>query len=218
MAENQEKKKIVIEVFKTKSTAELSQIVADPESHTDVGTAAAASAANAFALALRAARLSEARLGSSERLDYVTRNLENLRQYMLQLIDEDNRCRAPLRRALRDNDTQRFQPALEASCAIANELVCMAGNLLDLLEELDPLCDAQSAVYVSAAARMALSVTESCRYYLLGQAARSEDETFRFVTRRENELTLTQQREKADRICARTEKRIIPEQTDSIAR
>ncbi len=217
MAENQEKKKFVIEVFKTKSTAELSQSIADPESHTDIGTAAAASAANAFALALRAARLSEARLGSSERLVYVTRNLENLRQYMLQLIDEDNRCRAPLRRALRDNDTARFEPALEASCAIANELVCMAGNLLDLLEELVPPSDAESAVYIGASARMALSVTESCRYYLLGRAARSEDETFRFVTRRENEMTLAQQREKAEKICCLAEKHILPEQTDTIA-
>ena len=210
MAENQEKKKIVIEVFKTKSAAELSEAIADPDSHTDVGTAAAASAANAFALALRAARMNEARCGHSERLDYLTRNLENLRAYMLHLMDEDNRCRGPLRRALRDNDAERFEPALTASCAIANELVCMAGNLLALLEELVPLCDAESAVYAAAAAGMALSVTESCRCYLLGRAAHSVDETFRFVTRRENELTLARQRAEAETICNEAEKQFFP--------
>ena len=210
MADKQEKGKIVIEVFKTRDTAALSEAIADPGSHTDIGTAASALAANAFALALRAARLCEARHGGGERLDYLTRNLENLRGYMLHLMDEDNRCRAPLRRALRDSDRERLQPALEASCAIANELVCMAGKLLELLEELVPLCEDESAVYVGAAARMALAVTESCRCYLLGRAAHSEDEIFRFVTRRENELTLAQQRAKTEAVCTGAERRILP--------
>ena len=79
--------KIMIEIFKKKTMEELSQALADPDSKLETGSGAAAVASVASALLCRAAAVTAKAVSGNERLDYICRNAETLRAYMVHLID-----------------------------------------------------------------------------------------------------------------------------------
>ena len=88
---------IKIEIFKLKNADELTKTLADPESRADTGSAAAMTAALAASLLARGASLTAEKVPENERVDYILRNAEILRSYMVHLIDEDVKSRNPLR-------------------------------------------------------------------------------------------------------------------------
>ena len=181
--------KLVIEIYRKKDPEELTKLLSEPESKLDLGSAAALTAADACAMGLRAAKLAAAGTAGDERLDYILRNLEKLREYMVYLIDEDVKCRSLLRRAEKKGDEREIEAARRPACCICEEIINQMGNILDLLNELADL-GKQGSMYISAAVHMALAAMQSAMAFVLDMSAKSSDDNYVFVTRRENEITL----------------------------
>lgn len=181
--------KIVIEVYKTKAPEELTKLLSEPDSRLDTGSAAALTAASAVALMKRAAAVTAEKTGGSERLDYILRNLETMRAYMVHLIDEDVKSRAPLRKAMQEGNEQHIEASLQTASCIPAEVVNMMGQCLELMAELIELCQDEAVQYIASGAELAMGVIKSGMIYVVGMSKRSVDETYRFVVRRENELT-----------------------------
>lgn len=184
--------KIMIEVFKKKTMEELSQALADPDGKLETGSGAAAVASVAAALLCRAAAVTAKTVSGNERLDYIARNGEILRSYMVHLIDEDVKCRGPLKRAIKEGDARNIEAARQPAVSISAEILNMMGKLLELAQELCPLCPKEAKHYLAESAELAMAAARTARSYIVDMAAYSSDETYRFVTRRENELLLAQ--------------------------
>ena len=184
--------KIVIEVFKKKTMEELSQALADPDGKLETGSGAAVAASVAASLLCRAASVTGKTISSNERLDYIARNGEILRSYMVHLIDEDVKCRGPLKRAMMEGEARAIEAARQPAVSICAEIMNMMGKLLELARELCPLCPKEARHYLAESAELAMAAARSARSYIVDMAAYSSDETYRFVTRRENELLLAQ--------------------------
>ena len=188
MADNE--KKITIEIFRKKLPEELTKSFADPDSRCDAGSAAALTAASAAALLARAAARTPEEGESAARVAYIARNAEILRTYMLHLIDEDVKCRGPLRRALKEGGAQEIEAAREPATAITAEIVNMMGSLLELGAELRDLAPAEACYLIASAADLAMGAVKASIRYILDMGSYSSDETYRYVLRRQNEMTL----------------------------
>ena len=184
--------KITIEVFKKKPMEELSQALADPDGKLETGSGAAAVASVAAALLCRAAAATGKTVSGNERLDYIVRNGEILRSYMVHLIDEDVKCRGPLKRAMMEGAARTIEAARQPAVSISAEILNMMGKLLELAQELCPLCPKEAKHYLAESAELAMAAARTARSYIVDMAAYSSDETYRFVTHRENELLLAQ--------------------------
>ena len=182
---------IKIEIFKQKNADELTKALSDPDSRMETGGAAAVTAALSASLLERAAAITKKALPGNERVDYILRNAEILRGYMVHLIDEDVNCRGPLRRALREGGEQEIEAARQPAAAIPAEIINMMGQLLELAEELCALCPKDAMHYLGACAELAMAAIRSARLFILDMSDKCTDETYRFVVRRENEITLT---------------------------
>ena len=199
--------KIVIEIEKLagKTVEDFTKTAADPDGKLTTGSACAAVAALASAYLLRASAMAEKSVAVSPRLEYIQKNAEILRAYMVHLIDEDVKCRGPLRKASLEGDPQVMEAARQPAVAISAEIVNMMGQCLELLEELSAFCPRDAMHYVGESAELALSACRAARLYIVDLADLSTDETYRFVTRRENEITLESYAKTAAAILARVE-------------
>lgn len=187
--------KIVIEVYKTKDNGELTKLIADPASRLETGSAVAVSASMAAALLCRCAAAAAAAGAAGERIDYIARNGEILRTYMVHLIDEDVKCRGPLRRAEKEGKPQEIDAARRPAVSICEEIVAMMGKCLELLLDVCGICPEDALHYAASAADLAMGAARSAVRYILNMSSKSTEETYRFVTRRENEITLGQYEE-----------------------
>ena len=199
---DEQKKKFVIEIFRKKDPDELTSALADPEGKLDIGSAAALCAAEACAMALRGARIAAKLHSGEERMEYLLRNIEKLRAYMVYLIDEDVKGRNIMRRAVKEGDPQKIDAAREPAAAISDEVICQMINLADLIEELTAFAPQESAIYLGSAVEYALSSIRSARLFAVHMAQGSSDDTYSFIVRRENEIRLEALRPTAEKILA----------------
>ena len=199
--------KIVIELFRKKDPDELTAAFADPAGKPDLASSAALTAANACAMGLRAARLVP---GEDERLDYLRRNLDKLRGYMVYLIDEDIKGRRIMARAKKEGDPEKIDAAIHAICAISDEVINQMCNVLDLLLELSERDLSENAPYLGSAVHDALAAIRSGRLFVVNATRQSSDATYAYITRRENELRLAEYEPKARTILERVELAITP--------
>ena len=184
--------KLTIEIFRRKDAEDFTKALSDPESRTAVGSGAAMTAAVAAAWLHRAAALCAQETPGDERLEWLVRNSETLRTYMVQLIDEDVKCRGPLRRARKEGDARAIEAAHQPAAAIANEIVNMMGQCLALFAELKARAQGEALCYVRAGAELAMSAVRAAMQFCIALSLECDDETYRYVTRRENEMTLEQ--------------------------
>ena len=61
---------------------------------------------------------------------------------------------------------------------------------IDMAKELSAICPADALCYAAEGTELALAAVKITRMYIVSMASKSPDETYRYVTRRENELTL----------------------------
>ena len=108
---------IKIEIFRKKEAEDFSLALADPASRAQTGSGTAMTAAVASALLQRAARLTKEELSENERVEYIVRNSEILRKYMVNLIDEDVKARGPYRRAIKEGDPRKIEAASQSAGA-----------------------------------------------------------------------------------------------------
>ena len=182
---------IKIEVFRMKNAEELTTALADPDGRLETGSGAALCAALASALLCRAAR-ETAKETENERVDYIVRNGEILRKYMVHLIDEDVKARGPLKRALREGGAYEIEASRQPAIAICGEIINMMHQALELTQELSSVCPKSALHHLGESAELAMAAIRSARLYILDMADKSTDDTYRFVVRRENEITLEQ--------------------------
>ena len=196
--------KIVIEIYKNKDADELTKLLAEPQGKLETGSGAALTAATAAAFLLRAAAGTGESVKDNERLEYITRNAEVLRTYMVHLIDEDVKSRGPLNRAVKEGGAREIEAARHPEMNICGEIVNMMGKCFDFANELADFCAPEYRHYLAACADTAMAAAKSAVRYLLYMAAACSDETYRFVTRRENEINLGQMQQTYDAIIEKT--------------
>ena len=184
--------KIVIEVFREKTAEDFTKAISSPDCRANAGSAAAYAAAMACALAERAAKICEISNGGNERLTYIVRNIEILRGYMVHLIDEDVKSKRPFARAQKEGGPRDIEATIQTASCIDAEIVNMMKPCLEFLEELCPLCPADDRHFIREAAELAMSACKVAQSVIFTYAAMSTDETYRFVTQRENEVFLSE--------------------------
>ena len=195
--------KLKIEILKNDTVDTLTSKISTPEARPEAGSAAAASASFASALLERAAKEIARNVESgeqSEKLDWFVRNAEILRDYMVRLIDEDVKCRGPLRRALKEGDDRRIEAARQTATSICLEIVNMMGKALEMADELLAFADRNAKFHLVECADLAYGASLAAGRYILYLSGMSCDDTYRYVMRRENELTMTAQKEIYDRL------------------
>ena len=185
-----DEKKLVIDIFRTKTADDFTKAVAGPDGKLETGSAAADAAAIAAALVCRAAKLTAKTVENNDRVDYIARNSDIIRSYMVHLIDEDVKCRGPLRMAKKEGDARKIEACRQTSLSICTEIINMMSQLIDMAKELSAVCPAGALCYAAEGTELALTAVKITRMYIVSVAAQSPDETYRYVTRRENELTL----------------------------
>ena len=195
-----EKIVIPIEIYKKKDADELSKALADPKSRLEVGSIAAVTAAGAAALLGRAAAIAAEAQPDNERLAYIFRNAEIIRGYMVHLIDEDVKCRGPLLRAFKEGGEREIEASRQPAVSIASEIINMMGHALELSREACGLCPKDDMQYLGECAELAMGAIRSARLYILDMSDRCSDDTYRYIVRRENELTLSRCAETASEI------------------
>jgi len=184
--------KIKIEVFKNKNADELTLSLADPASRAQSGSAAAMTAATAVSLMKRVAAVCLDKDADSERAQWLDRNCETLRKYMVQLVDEDVKCRGPLAKAMKEGGPREIEAARHPACAICEEIVNMMQQSLGLMAELKSLCPVECVHFVREAAYFAYAAIKASQEFILDMVTYCSDETYVFVTRRENEIVSAQ--------------------------
>ena len=197
-----------IEVFRTKNAEEFTSALADPSSRAETGSGAAMTAAVSAALLHRAAAVSQKAAPENERLDYLVRNSEIVRKYMVHLIDEDVKARRPLRRALQEGGEREIEASRQPAIAICGEIINMMNQSLELGVELCGLCPKEAMHFVGESAELAMAAIRSARLYIVDMSDYCSDDTYRFVIRRENEITLEQCEKKAAAIRDAAEKAV----------
>lgn len=199
---------IKIEIYRDKNTGDFTAALADPDSRLETGSGAAATAAVAAAFLCRAAALTARTAQDSERVDYIARNAENLRKYMVHLIDEDVRSRGPLRRAMKEGGAREIEAASEPAMSISREIVNMMGQIIGLANELAAFCPQEGLHFLAACAELAVATMRAARHYIVDLSDKSTDETFRFINRRENEILIGAASAAAEELLAFVEERI----------
>lgn len=184
--------KFKIDIFRLKTADEFIKLLSDPESRLETGSAAAVAAGEASALLMRAAAIASAAEPEDERLQYILKNAGILRDYMINLIDEDVKARAPLNRALRGGDAREIEASRHPATAICAEIISMMCRCIELLTELTERCPKEALHYLGSAAELAAGAMKSARMYVVNMADKCSDDTYRYITRRENELTFEQ--------------------------
>ena len=196
---------IKIEIFKLKNADELTRSLADPESRIETGSGTAMTAALAMALLERAAALTVKALPGNERADYIFRNADILRTYMVHLIDEDVKSRGPLRRALQEGDARNIEAARQPAIAIPSEVINMMGQALELNKELTALCPKDALHFLGESAELSIAAIRAARMFILDMSDKCSDDTYRYIVRRENEITLKACEESAAEVIAAAE-------------
>lgn len=189
---SQERESLKIQIYRNKNAEELTNELSDPNCRADAGSAAAMTAALASSLLKRAAIHSETCFSDNEDVRYILRNAEILRSYMVRLIDEDVKCRGPLRRAMKEGGKNEIEAARQAAVCICQEIVGMAGKGFELLLKLKPYCDDDSVYLSSCAAELFLGAAKTGISYILHMGEYSTDDTYQYILKRENEITLSE--------------------------
>ena len=120
--------------------------------------------------------------------------------YSKNLIDEDVKCRGPLRRALKEGSEERIEASRQAAVSICLEIINMMGKCLEMSAGLLTYSDSAAFAYVTECAELAYSASLTAGNYVLSMSRLSSDDTYQYVMKRENELTMQHQKEFLDRL------------------
>ncbi len=154
----------------------------------DTGSLNAAAAACAAAIFARCAKAAP----ECERQEYLVRNAEILRTYFLHLVDDDLKARSGYRKELKNGDPDTIEAAVHPACTINEEIINMLHQMMDLGLELKEMVPDSYRHYLKEMAEISLGIVKSCIAWLLNITSACSDETYKFVVKRENEITLSQ--------------------------
>lgn len=192
--------KLTIEIYKEKNASDLTAAIAAPECKANGGSAAAYTAALGCALLERVARICAGADNTNERLAYLVRNSEILRTYMVHLIDEDVKAKGPINRARKEGGEREIEASIQTASCIDAEIVNMMKNALEFALELSACCPAEDRHFLLESAELCMASCRAAQSALFAYADLSTDETYRFVTHRENEIFLEERQALYDQI------------------
>ena len=199
-----DKKAIKMQKLSEKPLSEYTEAVASAEGKPEAGSAAALVAALAPALGSLAAAL--AGVDPEGEHKELVAELNEMRKYMLKQVDEMPRSRAPLvKRISEQADGLHLESAARVACSIPNEVVYLMCRCMELLDELMPLCRAEDKPTVQAAAYLCLAAISVMRGQIAHYTTYMDDESFRYVCKREAEINVQQHQGIIDRLMAPTE-------------
>ena len=179
-------KKLIIEILRKLPFDTLSAKLSDASEKPDAGSASCLVASVAAALLKRAANQAVKSVGTeTERIEYICRNSEIIRNYMDHLVDEDVRCRGPLKKAFEDGDPEKISACCQTACAIAVETVDMMRTLLGFCTEIRDFFGNKTPHYVFEAASLAFAAVESEVAYIDSVTKLSDDPTYIYITNKE---------------------------------
>lgn len=196
--------KIIIDIFREKKADDFTAALAAPDSKAAAGSAAAYTAAMGNALLLRAARNCAAKTEGNERLDYIVRNCEILRGYMVHLIDEDVKSKGPINRAKKVGGPREIEASIQTATCIEAEIVNMTKPSLEFALELCESAAEEDRALLAEAAEFVMSACRVSQHVIASISSLSSDETYRYVTRRENEVFLSEREELYNKILEKT--------------
>ena len=114
---------------------------------------------------------------------------------MVHLIDEDVKSKRPFARAKKEGGEREIEACIQTAACIDAEIVNMMKPCLEFLDELSPLCPAEERHLIREAAELAMCAVKVAQSVIFSYADQSSDETYRFVTHRENEIFLAERKE-----------------------
>lgn len=197
--------KIIIEIFRSKNAEDFTAAVSEPSSKAELGSVAAMTAAEAAAMTKRCAVLAQESVTGNERLDYIARNAGIVRGYMVHLIDEDIKCRGPIKKALRENRPEReVEACRHPAVCICEEIINMASQLIGFDAELCALVPRETVRFAGASAELAWSAMNTALMFILSIVRECADDTFEYVTRRENEVIFGEAKEQLEAVREKT--------------
>ena len=126
--------KMQMQSFQKKPVADFVKDLSSKSSKMDTGSCSAAVAAMSFAFLFRACSFAD--VTGNEELAYIARNCENLSNYMVQLVDEDIKCRAPITIAMMEKSQDKIDACLQPACAINAEIINMMLKALEFAKSL----------------------------------------------------------------------------------
>ena len=114
---------------------------------------------------------------------------------MVNLIDENIKAKRPISRARKEGGAREIEASIQTASCIEAEIVNMAKPALEFIEELSAICAAEDKNTLLEAAELIMTSCRVSRSVILSYAALSTDDTYRYVTRRENEIFMAEREE-----------------------
>lgn len=184
-----EKIHINLDIFRKKTVEDFTGALAAADGKPEIGSAAASVGAYAAAMLEKAVSLTAVSEENSSEREYLLRNAGILRKYMLNLVDEDVKCRGPLKKAISENRPKdEFNACLYPASAIVDEIMSMMETCADLLLRAKAISDENGYKYINSSASLAQCAWKCAAEYKLYIASLSGEETFRYVSVRETEI------------------------------
>lgn len=182
--------KVLIKVYRQENFEQFTADFVEDDSRLETGSLAAGTAAYSCCLLERAAKAALKAGTLNERIDYIRRNAGIARNYMLHLVDEDVKCKAPLRKALKEGGKREIEACRQPASAICNEIINVLGQILEFALELMPYCPKSERHTIEECAHLAMGAVRAAMSYVVDMSEYMSDETMKYVVRRENEITL----------------------------
>lgn len=182
--------KVLIKIYRQENLEQFTADFAEDDSKLETGSLAAGTAAYACSLLERAAKAALSEYSGNERAEYISRNAGIAKNYMVHLVDEDVKCKAPLRKAMKEGGQREIEACRQPASAICNEIINVMGTVLDFSLELLPFCPDKDRHYVDECAHLAVGALRACMSYVVDMSGYMTDDTMKYVVKRENEITL----------------------------
>ena len=177
---------IKIKIYKDENISEFTNDYIAEDSQLDSGSI------NAYCASLASTLFEKAvlTLGDDERSTWLKRNSDILRTYFIHLIDDDLKARRGYLKEVKNGNPENIEAAMHPACSINEEVINMLHQMLELILECCSLVDKNNLHYLKESADIAIGTIRSCTDWLVSFVSSSLDETYRFVVKRENEITL----------------------------
>lgn len=195
------KKSIKLQKISEKTLTAFTEELASVDGKPETGCVGALVAALAPSLGTLAASLVE--IDPEGEHKALLKELDEMRKYMLRQADDMHRSRSPLMKRIAENaDGMQIESAARLACGIPNEIVYLMCRCMELLDQLAPVCRAEDKTTIQAAVYLCLAVISVMRGQIDFYASYMEDDSFRYVVKREAELNVQEHQALIDKLLA----------------
>ncbi len=199
---------IKLEKYSEKALKEYAELTASAEGKPFVGSVAALVSALAASLGSLAVNLAGSE--AEARVKTAADELNQMRVYMLNTVDDDTKARAPLnRRKQKPEEKDHLESAARVACGIPSDMVFVMCRCIELLDQISDVCNAEGAVCIVTAVHLSLAVIYSMQAEIRALSKYMQDEVFVRTIIREAEMHLEQHQSMADALLEKMQKKMM---------